>query len=109
MNNRIEDAVLRAKEEFELDFPAYITIKDDVIEIDTRISRDPSRANDGGEYNFWLEIWPHRGNVLVQEFCSCDFWQPEDEPEITELDWAGAKALVKSLAARHKVLIWNDR
>lgn len=80
----IENALMAAKEERELDFDARVTLKPDrEITIDTRISRDSRRSNNGGEYSFWLKIWPNEyGGLLVQEFCTCDHWQPDDEPQL---------------------------
>ena len=102
---RIEIAIEAAADERGAGFGAYISVSDSEIVIDTRISENPNRACNGGEYAFWLRIWPDRGRVLVQEFCSCDFWQPEKEPEIIRQDWKSVKAVVKKLAAKLNVPI----
>lgn len=51
--------------------------------IDTRITRDWRRSNNGGEYSFWTEYWydADTRKTYRLERCSCDFWQPMDEPE----------------------------
>lgn len=108
MDKRIKNAISECKEERRLEFPAVIKIGPGLILIDTRWSRDPRRANNGGEYYFWEEIWPNEyGDVLMQKFCSCDFWQPEDEPEILGLVWGEVAPLVRELCARHGIPIEN--
>lgn len=49
--------------------------------IDTRMSRNPRYSNNGGDYNYWTEYWYADGKTYRQERSSCDFWQPQDEPE----------------------------
>jgi len=44
--------------------------------IDTRISRNPSRSNNGGDYYSTLIIRP---DGFVRQTSSCDFWQPDNE------------------------------
>jgi len=109
MYKRIESAILEAKEERRLDFPAIVRVEDDRILIDTRWSRNPAKSNNGGEYFHWEEIWPNEyGDVLMQEFVSCDFWQPEDEPEVLGLTWDEVRSTVKALAAEHGVPVEKD-
>lgn len=45
----------------------------------TRFSRDTSRRNNGGEYDYWTEYRIRGGHLFVKEASSCDFWQPEQE------------------------------
>ena len=52
--------------------------------IDTRISRDDRYSNNGGDYYYWTEYWHDGGRTYRQEKCSCDFWQPMDEPEVCD-------------------------
>ncbi|RPJ40117.1 MAG: hypothetical protein EHM35_00495 [Planctomycetaceae bacterium] len=106
MYRRIENAILVAKDERADGFDARVELSDKKIVIETRISRDPSRARNGGEYNFWQELWPDAsGGALMQEFCSCDFWQPEGEPEVLGLTFKEAEELVRTLAAERGVPI----
>jgi len=48
------------------------------------MSRDTSRRNNGGEYDYWTEYWIKGKKLYRQEKCSCDFWQPMPEPETCE-------------------------
>ena len=80
---RIASAIKEAKDERNLGFDARIIIYDDFpeVKIETRISRDPRRSSNGGEYHHWLRLRPNpEGRTLAIDRCSCDFWQPEDEP-----------------------------
>ena len=75
-----------------------------VARLDTKISRDPSRSNNGGEYFFWAKVWYQKGTgVFVQERCSCDFWQPENEPKLIAPSWATAKRVLRRLAREHGI------
>ena len=53
--------------------------------IDTRISRDPERSHNGGEYNFWTNYLVRDGGVLVEWCWSADF-DINEEPEFYTLD-----------------------
>ena len=50
--------------------------------IDTMFSRDESRQFNGGSYHYWTRYWKEGKNIYRQEQCSCDFWQPMEEPEV---------------------------
>ena len=52
--------------------------------IDTRITRNAGCSNNGGQYSYWTEYWNEAGKAYRLEQCSCDFWQPMDEPEVCE-------------------------
>ena len=101
--NRLENAILAARDEQRLGFLARVEITDEMIRIDTRISRNPAKSNNGGDYFYHEEFWPSGGQILWQEFCSCDFWQPMDEPEAVgeEDGWDAFKARVLSLETEH--------
>jgi hypothetical protein len=60
----------------------YRTVDGETIRIQTKISRDPSRRNNGGEYDFWLKVWRRDGRTYARTCCSCDFWQPNEGQEI---------------------------
>jgi hypothetical protein len=112
VNKRIERALEAQESEYKLDYPVEVLISSERIAIDTRANRRPSQRFNGGEYDYYLRIWPHAGNILAQERCSCDFWQPEEEtgPEVigTEEDWPGlsheivTKAQQLGLAVRYE-------
>jgi hypothetical protein len=94
MNERIERALeAQASERGQGFAHVEVFMGDRRIMIDTRASRDPKRSSNGGEYDYWLRLWPAAGNIFAQERCSCDFWQPEEGagPEIigSEADWPG--------------------
>jgi len=102
--NRIKNAILEAKEERRLDFDAVVLVETDLVQIDTRISRNPLKSRNGGEYSFWESIWPTPGGeTLMQTFSSCDFWGPEEEPEIIPLTFGEAKIETIRLADKHGV------
>lgn len=103
MNRRIENAVRQAASERDLNFNAVIKLSDGVIVVDTRITRDPNRSRNGGEYSYWEKFWSHRAQVLAQTFCSCDFWQPEEEPEILGLNWDELVNLTQQYAREYDV------
>jgi hypothetical protein len=113
MNERIERALEAQVSEREQGFThVVVLVAGERIAIDTRASRDPSRRNNGGDYDFWLRLWPQDGNIFAQERCSCDFWQPEEEtgPEVigNEADWPGlsheivTKAQERGLVVRYE-------
>src|SRR6516162_801131 len=53
-----------------------------ILRITTRYSRDPSRRNNGGEYDFWLAVWNDGVKTYARECCSCDFWEPENSATV---------------------------
>ena len=76
------DDLAQMREERVAGFPATLgTANNGRFFIDTRITRDAGRSNNGGEYSFWTEYWNEAGKAYRLEQCSCDFWQPMDEPE----------------------------
>lgn len=84
LETEIKNAVQSAKEEIELGFPARIQIdyKERNFTIDTRITRDSRYSNNGGDYSFWLKVWDGGGgDTLSEERSTCDFWNPQDEPD----------------------------
>ena len=52
--------------------------------VDTRITRNERYSNNGGEYSFWTEYWHANGRTYRLEKCSCDFWQPMQEPDVCD-------------------------
>lgn len=52
--------------------------------IDTRLTRDERRSNNGGEYSYWTEYWHADGRTYRQERASCDFWLAHRLPEVCD-------------------------
>lgn len=84
MNEEVALDLEQMNEEVAAQFPATQGwAKNGNYFIDTRITRDERRSNNGGEYSYWTEYWHDlaSGRTYRQEKCSCDFWQPMEEPE----------------------------
>lgn len=79
----LADALCSAVEERNVGQDARVIVESDCLLIDTRISRDPLRSSNGGEYNYWTVIRTTGGMVVADRRSSCDFWQPQDAPEPT--------------------------
>ena len=72
-------------EELEAGYDVGLVLTPARIEVETRVSRDPSRSSNGGEYDFWTVYTKSGSRVYRLEKASCDFWQPMDEPEVCHL------------------------
>ena len=84
MQEAMESDLSDMREEQAAGFPASIgTTHLGRFYVDTRITRDSRRSNNGGEYSFWTEYWydADTGKTYRLERSSCDFWQPMDEPD----------------------------
>lgn len=79
----IADALACAASERRRGLDAQVKIAADGVTIDTRISRDPLRAANGGDYDHWTTVTTENGMVVARQRSSCDFWQPQEDPEAT--------------------------
>jgi len=85
MANRIKDDYALMRKEQENGYAATSgTANNGNFFIDTRITRDERRSNNGGEYSYWTEYWHEAGCTFRIERASCDFWQPQYKPEVCE-------------------------
>jgi hypothetical protein len=88
-------------------FTAIIQYSHDHVLIDTRVSRNPSRRNNGGDYDFWLSVWPTNSQTVVsRRRCSCDMdWEPDYEPQIVGSGWKAIKAFIRAEARKMNIPI----
>ena len=98
----IKYALGKCAAERALGFPAAISYRHDRVKIETRVSRRPSQSNNGGDYYFWLSIWPTNSQTVVsRNFSSCDMdWEPDPEPQIIGQGWKVVKAFVRAEARK---------
>jgi hypothetical protein len=97
MHDRIGQALAECAAERGLGFDAVVRYCKHKVIIDTRISRDPRRSNNGGEYYFWLSVWPTDSQtVVVRKRSSYDGdWEPDYEPEPIGSGWKDIKARIR--------------
>ena len=114
METEVRQAVLEAGQEVALGYAAGIEITDDLIRIDTRISRDPSRSRNGGEYFEWLTLKRHPddyewlrsehfgGNVLMRRSTSCELVELR-EGQLIKANWSQLVTDILALATEFRV------
>ena len=86
MQQYLHDDLAAMQAEQDAKQPASATLtKAGELTIDTRMSRNPRLASNGGDYDFWTRYWVANGRTYRIERASCDFWQPQDEEDYC--DW----------------------
>jgi hypothetical protein len=97
----LDAAILAFQNEYEQGAKPTYFIGNAGIRIVTRVSRDPSRSNNGGDYYFWVDFWRRAdGYIFSQRTSSCDFWQPDDHGparigRMSASEWAATKECVR--------------